>query len=129
MEKIMAEHCIAQYFGALRSMDETTWVGLFATGGALHDPADAAPLVGDEALRGFFRMALGAFETLSLTTDSVFVCGNQAAVRFRGEGRGKNGRDVRFEGIDLFEFDADGRIRSVRGYWEPGALFAQLQAG
>lgn len=121
-------HCVANYFKELRAMDEDGWTANFAHDGALYDPADAAPLMGESALRGFFQAACGAFKSLALAEEAVFVCGNQAAVKFRGEGVGKNGRAVRFEGIDLFDISADGRIQSVRGYWDPAGLFAQLQS-
>lgn len=127
IEKNKVPPCIENYFKALRAMDEDSWIATFAHGGALYDPADAAPHTGENALRGFFQAACGAFKSLALVEETVFVCGNQAAVKFRGEGVGKNDRSVRFEGIDLFDIDADGRIQSVRGYWDPASVFAQLK--
>lgn len=127
MDKHSVERCVAEYFAALSARDETAWVASFARNGALHDPADAPPFIGVDALRGFFQAACGAFAALTLTAENVFVCGSQAAVKFQGEGVGKNGRAVRFEGIDVFDINASGRIQRVRGYWDAAALFAQLQ--
>jgi hypothetical protein len=40
---------------------------------------------------------------------------------------GTNGRAVTFEGIDVIEGDADGRIRHLRAYWDMAAMVAQLE--
>ncbi|MEK6662955.1 MAG: nuclear transport factor 2 family protein [Pseudomonadota bacterium] len=128
MYKQKVEQGVAAYFAALSAMDEAGWLAVFARNGALHDPADAPPCIGEEALRGFFRAASGAFASLSIRPENLFVCGSQAAVKFHGEGVGKNGRAVSFDGIDLFDMNVEGRIQRVRGYWDAAALFAQLQA-
>lgn len=126
--KSTVERRIASYFKALQVSDEDAWIACFANDGALYDPANAPPLSGEPALREFFQAAGGAFKSLTLSEEAVFICGNQAAVKFRGEGVGKNGRAVRFEGIDLFDINAAGQIQSVRGYWDAAELFAQLQS-
>jgi steroid delta-isomerase len=78
-------------------------------------------------LRQFFAGIAGAFETVGLKEDSVFVSGNEAAVKWTGRGVGKNGREVSFEGIDVFEFNADGKIQTMWAYWNPAAMLAELQ--
>lgn len=128
MDKQKVEQSVAAYFAALNAGDEAGWLATFARNGALHDPADAPPYIGDEALRGFFRAASGAFASLSISSENMFVCGSQAAVKFYVDGVGKNGRALSFEGIDIFDINVAGRIQRVRGYWDAAALFAQLQA-
>jgi len=44
-----------------------------------------------------------------------------------GRGTGKNGRQVIFEGIDVFEINQDGKIQTMWGCWDPAAMMAQLQ--
>lgn len=128
MDKQKIEQSVAEYFARLSAMDEAGWLAAFARNGALHDPADAPPFIGEEALRGFFRAGCGAFASLSIKPESVFVCGSQAAVKFHGEGVGKNGRMLSFEGIDLFDMNVEARIQRVRGYWYAATLLAQVQA-
>ena len=48
-------------------------------------------------------------------------------MKFTGHGTGKNGRQVTFEGIDVFEINQEGTIETMWGYWNPAALMAQLQ--
>jgi steroid delta-isomerase len=80
------------------------------------------------ALRQFLAGVLGAFEKIAMTQDHVFQSGNRVAVKFTGRGTGKNGRQVTFEGIDVFEINQEGKIQTMWGYWNPAALMAQLQA-
>ncbi len=119
-------HTIAAYFAAVRAMDVEAWLRTFATDAVSHDPS-APPLRGHDALRQFFIGIAGAFQQLTLTEDDVFVTGQGAAVKWTGRGVGKNGRRVTFEGIDLFEFAADGTIQTLCAYWDPASMMTQLQ--
>ncbi|MDT5063060.1 MAG: hypothetical protein QOH63_3519 [Acidobacteriota bacterium] len=118
---------IKAYFAALRAMDTESWVATFAPDGVSYDPVGAPPTAGHDALRQFLTAILAAFDKVGLTEDHVFIAGNGAAVKWTGRGKGKNGRDVRFEGIDIFEFNDDGLIQTVRAYWNPAEVMMQLQ--
>lgn len=126
MDKTTVEHCVAGYFAALRAMDGEAWLACFAADAIAHDPVGAPPNIGQAALRQYFIDASGAFECLALVEEQVFVCGQRAAVKWCGEGTGRNGRSVRFEGIDVFEFNPRGKIRQLWGYWDPAAMLAEL---
>lgn len=117
---------VADYFKAIREMDVDAWLATFAEDAVSHDPVGAPPSEGHAGLRAFFEGITGAFETVGLFEDSVFVAGESAAVKWTGRGTGKNGRDVVFEGIDVFEINADNRIQTVRAYWDPSALMSEL---
>jgi steroid delta-isomerase len=56
----------------------------------------------------------------------VFVAGNGAAVKWTGRGTSTNGKEVKFEGIDVFEVAEDGKIQNVWAYWNPAEMIAQL---
>jgi steroid delta-isomerase len=118
---------VADYFRAIRDMNLEAWLDTFAIDAVSHDPVGGQPLEGHDSLRQFFTGIAGAFETVRLTEDSVFVSGNGAAVKWAGCGIGKNGREVSFEGIDVFEINADGKIQTMWAYWNPAAMMAQLQ--
>jgi steroid delta-isomerase len=47
-------------------------------------------------------------------------------VKWTGRGTGKNGRTVTFEGIDILEVNAAGKIQTIKGYWDPAAMMAEL---
>jgi steroid delta-isomerase len=122
----MIEKAVAAYFLALRNMDVEAWVSTFASDAVSHDPVGTAPLVGHDALRGFLTGVLGLFERVGLQEQQIFVAGNEAAIKWAGSGRGKNGRDVEFEGIDVMTVNDHGKIQTVRAYWNAGAVIAAV---
>ena len=122
----MIHKAVADYFAATRAMDADAWVATFADDAVSYDPA-APPARGHEALRQFFLGIAGAFSRVGLTEDNVFIVGREAAVKWTGRGVGKNGREVIFEGIDIFEINDAGKIQTIRAYWNPAALMAQLK--
>ena len=117
---------VRQYFVAIGKMDVDAWVSCFAEDGTSYEPGAPAPLQGRAALRQFLVEVLGAFETITMMEDHVFQYGNRVAVKFTGRGTGKNGRQVIFEGIDVFEINQAGTIQTMWGYWNPAAMLAQL---
>jgi steroid delta-isomerase len=121
------QRVVADYFRATRSMDIEAWLATFAKDAISYDPVGGQPLEGEDSLRQFFAGIAGAFETVGLTEDSVFISGNGAAVKWTGQGVGKNGRRVTFEGIDVFEVNDGGKIQRMWAYWNPAAMMAELQ--
>ena len=117
---------IKAYFAALREMDQRAWVNTFAEDAISHDPMGAPPIVGHQRLGEFFDTITAAFKKVGLTEDVIFIAGDGAAVKWTGRGTSKQGRDVRFEGIDVFEINAAGKIQTLRAYWNPAEMVAQL---
>lgn len=126
MSEHLIEVAVAEYFKALRAMDVEAWVATFAANAVSHDPVGSVPLEGHGALRQFLTGVLSLFENVGLQEQQVFIAGNEAAVKWTGYGRGKNGRDVRFEGIDIIVVDERGKISGVRAYWDAGSLIAAV---
>ncbi|MBI2822134.1 MAG: nuclear transport factor 2 family protein [Acidobacteria bacterium] len=127
MSKEAIEKIVADYFAAIRAMNADAWVATFAEDGISHDPVGNPPMRGHAELRRFLEGIAGAFNTVGLTENHVFVSGDGAAVKWTGRGVGRNGREVTFEGIDVFQVNAHGKIQTVWAYWDAAALMAQLQ--
>ena len=119
---------VGDYFAAIRAMNMEAWIDTFADNAISHDPVGGPLLEGHDSLRQFFQGITQAFETVGLTEDKVFISGNGAAVMWTGRGVGKNGREVTFEGIDVFEINEEGKIQKLWAYWDPAAMMAQLQS-
>ena len=107
-------------------MDPEAIASTFAEDGTTYDPVGSKGLTGRDAIREFFSSIYKNFKSVALTEDSIFVAGGGAAVKWTGKGTSTNGKNVNFEGIDVFEVDADGKIRTVRAYWNPAEMIAQL---
>jgi len=117
---------VRNYFLAIRAMDAEAFANCFAEDGTTHDPVGTPGITGREGLREFFASICKNFKSVGLTEDAVFVAGNGAAVKWTGKGTSNNGKEVRFEGIDVIEINEDGKIQNVHAYWNPAEMIAQL---
>jgi len=114
------------YFLAIRAMDPQAFANAFAEDGTTYDPVGTPGITGRQAIREFLESICQNFKTVGLTEDSVFVAGNGAAVKWTGKGTSSGGREVNFEGIDVFEVNQDGKIQTIHAYWNPAEMIAQL---
>ena len=117
---------VRAYFLAIRAMDAEAFANTFAEDGTTFDPAGAPAITGRDAIREFLTSICKNFKSVGLTEESVFVAGNGAAVKWIGRGTSATGKEVKFEGIDVFEVNADGKIQTVRAYWNPAEMIGQL---
>jgi len=117
---------VRAYFLAIRAMDAEAFANTFAEDGTTYDPVGSEGITGREAIREFLISICKNFKSVALTEESIFVAGDGAAVKWAGKGTSANGRNVNFEGIDVFEVNADGKIRTLRAYWNPAEMIAQL---
>jgi len=117
---------VRAYFLAIRAMDADAIANTFAEDGTTCDPMGTPPVSGREGIREFFQSIFKNFKSVGLDEDSVFVAGNGAAVKWTGHGTSTNGSEVRFEGIDVFEVNDDGKIQTIHAYWNPAEMIAQL---
>ena len=117
---------VRNYFLAIRAMDADAFANCFAEDGTTYDPVGTPGITGRAGLREFFASICKNFKTVGLTEEAVFVAGNGAAVKWIGKGTSQSGREVKFEGIDVLEINADGKIQTVHAYWKPAELIAQV---
>ena len=97
------------YFLAIRAMDADAFANSFAENGTTFDPVGSPGVTGRDGLREFLRSICKNFKSVSLAEDCVFVAGDGAAVKWTGHGTSTSGREVNFEGIDIFEVNDDGK--------------------
>jgi steroid Delta-isomerase len=117
---------VRNYFLAIRAMDADAFANTFAEDGTTFDPVGTPGITGRAAIREFLESICKNFNTVGLTEDSIFVAGNGAAVKWTGHGTSSNGKEVKFEGVDVFEVNEDGKIQTVHAYWNPAEMIAQL---
>lgn len=119
---------INSYFDAIRRMDADAWVSCFAADSVAYDPAHGSARRGLKAHRAFFEGVAAQFVELDFRAGETFICGNRAAVSFSAHCRAGNGRQAEVRGIDVFQFDDDGKIMQLDGYWNPAPLFEAARA-
>jgi steroid delta-isomerase len=126
MVQDQVDSVVARSYAALRANDVDAWVSLFAADATARDPVGTLPHRGLDELRDFLSGVLRRFETFGLTEEEVFCVPGGAAVRWTGSGRGRNGRDVTFRGIDVFGIDGEGRITSLDVYWDAAPVMEAI---
>jgi steroid Delta-isomerase len=126
LEPERISRAVRGYFLAIRAMDPEAFANSFAEDGTTYDPVGTPGVTGRDGLREFLASICKNFKTVGLTEDHVFVAGNSAAVKWTAKGTSNNGRQVRFEGIDVIELNEDGKIKTVHAYWNPAEMIAQL---
>ena len=122
----LTEQTVAEYFAAIRAMDVERCVAVFAPNAEQHDPVGTPPNIGHEAIRAFFTRIFSGFQTVDLMEDAVYANGNSAGVKLTGKGVAQNGKSVVFEGIDVIDCNAAGKITMLRAFWDPAPVMVAL---
>ena len=116
---------VAQYFEATRSNNAQKWADRFAENAVVEDPVGTTPIDNLAKILELGKAFMSGFETVGLHEEFVHVVGNEAAARWTGKGITKEGKQVRFEGINVFEFNNDGQIVNLKGYWNPDEIIEE----
>lgn len=110
---------VARYFEGTRSMNAAQWAAAFAPAAIVEDPVGQPPLITPQAILAQGEAFVTAFSQVGLQETFVEVNGNEAVAYWIGRGIQPDGSRVRFEGINHFQFDTDGKVTKLRGFWNP----------
>ena len=112
VEQVLARYCTAE-----TTKDRATWLSLF-TGDATVEEADGSTIRGADAMRAFFDASVARLDLDLHETAPPIVVGDEALAFLELHlGRGAD-RHVLAPIVDHFVFDADGRISSVRAFYD-----------
>jgi steroid Delta-isomerase len=118
---------VQSYFATLSSLDLERYIDLFAPDAAFEDPVGGPVYRGRKEIFEWVSGIVPGFSELDFTVGSIVVVSpNQAAADWSAVGRTLDGRVVHLEGIGVFVFNDDGKLRQVREYWDLPGLLAQL---
>ena len=109
-DKIAAVH---RYVEAFDKADLDVIRALFAADAVLEDPVGTDRHVGIEAICVFYRNAFAMGAKLELS-GAPRCAGAAVAFPFI-----VHAGEMKIEAIDVFEFDSDGRVASMKAYWGP----------
>jgi steroid Delta-isomerase len=105
------------YVAAYAKNDRDAFLDAFADGGVIIDPVGTPPHAGREARGAFWDNVHQLTEKIVFDVKDVVVCGSEAAMVFRiHAGTGDTG--IMIDAVDIFEIDDDGKIASMRAYWD-----------
>ena len=116
------------YFDSLCRLDFHGVASCFAPDGLQEDPVGGGVRRGPAEVEAFLTQLGGMLASIELRPTRVHACGDEIGLVWEAKGRGKNGVDVSFDGIDVVVLDAAGRIASLRAFWDPAAVIPKLTA-
>jgi steroid delta-isomerase len=108
------------YVRCLTESDLEALLDLFADGAAIEDPVGTDWREGKEVLRAFYAEACQGVAKAELT-GSPRVAGNEVAFPFNVTA-GAPGQQVVINIIDIFKFNEDGKIATMRAFWGPNNM-------
>jgi len=91
-------------------------VQLYAPDAVVQDPIGTEPKRGHAAIREFYDVIADLNRETELRAESVRIAGNHAAFMFTVVTKFGD-RRFTLSPIDVMEFDAEGKIISMRAYW------------
>jgi steroid delta-isomerase len=110
-----------RYAAFVTAHDAAGVAGLYADDAMVEDPAGSTPLVGRAEILAFYEAAIARArpERVAVTGPvRILADGSTAAVPLQSRST-RDGRAVAVDIIDIFTFDDEGRITSMRAYWGP----------
>jgi len=111
---------------AVEAGDRATWLALFAEDAVVQDPVGPSAFDpeghghhGLEAIAAFYDNVIGANESIRFDIHQSYLCGDEVAnvgtirIGFAGGGA------VEVDGVYCYRRGTDGRLASLRAFWEP----------
>jgi ketosteroid isomerase-like protein len=117
---------VESYFAAVDAEDYARVAALFAPDGELVAPG-TAPRRGAAAIEAYFAAALAPFPEHRDAPTRVVHAGGTVCVEVRFTGRLGSGALVEFDALDLFDFDAGGRIARLSSWYDSHAVRTRLR--
>lgn len=111
---------VHRYVRALNEGDLEAIVGLYADDAVVEDPVGSAPRRGLAEIRRFYAGSVALKLDVALE-GQVRVADSEAAFAFRVSFV-HEGRATTIRPIDLFVFDAAGKVRSMRAFFGAGNI-------
>ena len=105
------------YVRALNMGDLEAIMALYATDATVEDPVGSPPRVGHAAIRDSFAVAMSSMKFVVALDDDIYFSNRACASPFNVN-ISWEGQSAMFHSIDVFEFDAVGRIMRMRGYFD-----------
>ena len=110
---------VESYVAAYQTNDRDAFLDAFATDGVIVDPVGTPPHAGREARGAFWDTVHQLTERMTFDVKDVVVCGSEAAMVF-GIHASTGDAGILLDAVDIFEVDEDGKISSMRAYWDMG---------
>lgn len=122
LDPVTIRSVVERYCAAFSAGDQDAYVDLFASDAWIEDPVGTPRHEGSDAIGAFFAMSSSMAESIELRlTGPVRVAAGEAA--FPMQARPEiGGATMAVDIIDVMTFDDDGRITTMRAFWDPAEM-------
>jgi steroid delta-isomerase len=121
------EAAVEEYFESVGAFDIQRYVNNFAPDGVLEDPVGTPPVQGTSAIAAYISAIIAPFSEIKHKVQDINVCGHEAAVNWKLRLKTTTGKHIIIDGMGIFNFNQDGKLQSVREFWDLAAFLEQLQ--
>ena len=116
-----------QAMSAVQRQDRATWLALFAADARVEDPVGhLPPIAGREELGAFWDNAIGGLDAVTFDVTRTWRAGDREAMLLATVTLESPAGKASYDGAFNYRIDGDGRIASLRGFWDLPAVAAQL---
>ena len=116
------------YFAAIAARDPKRIASVFVLDGELEDPVGGPVRRGRDQIAAQFAAGVAALASyVDIKVLAALPSGGSIAAHWAMTARGKGGREVKAEGIDVLQVNEHGQIVRAEGYWD-AARFRQALA-
>ena len=136
---VMAETALAaremskRSMAAVKARDKEAWLALWADDGWVEDPIGESFIDptglghhGPEGRAAFWDNNIGSTESIEFELKDSFACGNEVANVATIHITLPGGTTSRCEGVFVYRVDGEGKLRSLRAYWELDRMMATM---
>jgi steroid Delta-isomerase len=125
MNEAEVREFVTSYFhAAMTEPDTSIFPTFFTPDGILEDPVGTPPLRGREAIQRFLESGKAHIERTEFVVREIMVCGSESAVHWTSNVWTRKGQHVTVEGIGIFLFDDERKLRHVREFYDLSTLLA-----
>ncbi len=117
LSRKVAEPALREYMRCWAEDDREAWLDLFAEDASIEDPVGAPLTVGKAAITAFWDRIHQGEMAMRCELDRIVVCGDEALMIFAVITSGA-GVEMRVRIADLFTFDGEGKISTMRAFWD-----------
>jgi steroid delta-isomerase len=123
---VRTRRAIEAYFASIADAEAQAFVDQFAEEATFADPVGGPVLTGRDGVAKFHKGLRRAWQRLDMRPTAVHVRGGRAAAAWTATGQSASGKDIAFDGVNVFEVDDDGRIARLEGYWDFEGVIGQM---
>lgn len=105
------------YVEGTNSVDKDAVLALFRPDAVWYDPVGEPPHVAHDGIGAFWDQVHALAERIELVPRDVIVAGNEAAMIFEIH-TVVGGSTIEMDAVEVFEVGGDGRIVTLRAYWD-----------